>query len=64
MVSDELAEPVDAILRHCRKLIDTHHDSAPFAMVRVCGAENPVMAPDQRFRDQPTPAAQPEPRPA
>jgi 8-oxoguanine deaminase len=44
MVSDEQAEPIDDIVRHCRELIAKYHDPQPFAMVRVALAPSGVVS--------------------
>ena len=44
MVSDEQAEPIEAIVGHCRELIAKYHDPEPFAMVRVALAPSGVVS--------------------
>ena len=43
-VSDEQAEPIEDIVRHCRELIAEYHDPEPFAMVRVALAPSGVIS--------------------
>jgi 8-oxoguanine deaminase len=44
MVSDEQAEPIANIVRHCRELIAKYHDPQPLAMVRVALAPSGVIS--------------------
>jgi 8-oxoguanine deaminase len=44
MVSDEQAEPIDAIVRHCGELIAKYHDPAPLSMVRIALAPGGVLS--------------------
>jgi cytosine/adenosine deaminase-related metal-dependent hydrolase len=44
MVDDVFAEPVEAVVRHARELIEAHHDPSPFSMVRIVLAPSGVVS--------------------